>query len=254
MRCTDCRDLLDRHQDGELSPKEVTELHQHLDGCPECARARDAIAATSHLLKEGLVRYPAPDVLKARIRSALSQESSPIPARRRWWRLAAAGVTIAVASSMLTLATVRHADGTNAVADELLTSHIRSLMPGHLLDVASTDQHNVKPWFNGRVDLSPPVPRLDTAGFILVGGRLDYLRGRPVAAVVYSRRQHMINMYSWPEAGTDAPAVTSTHGYHLVHWRRDGMEQWAVSDLNVAELSQFVALFQHAEDAAAPSR
>jgi anti-sigma factor (TIGR02949 family) len=245
MRCADCRELLDRYQDGELSSVESAELREHLDGCPECVRARDALAATSHLLKEGLVRYPAPDVLRARIRSALSHEgASRVPAPRRWWRLAAAGVAVAMASSALTFAAVRNTQ-TSSVTDELLTSHIRSLMPGHLVDVASNDQHNVKPWFNGRVDLSPPVPKLDTAGFILVGGRLDYVRGRSVAALVYSRRQHMINVYAWPEPGADAAAVTSTtHGYHLIRWQRDGVELWAVSDLNSAELSQFVALFQ----------
>jgi anti-sigma factor (TIGR02949 family) len=249
MRCADCRDLLDRYQDGELPPAESVELREHLEGCPDCVRARDALAATSHLLKDGLVRYPAPDVLKARIRSALSRESaSLVPARRRWWRLAAAGAAIAVASSALTFATVHRAE-MNTVTDEVLASHIRSLMPGHLVDVASTDQHNVKPWFNGRVDLSPPVPKLDTAGFVLIGGRLDYLRGRSVAALVYSRRQHMINVYAWPESGADAAAaVTSAaHGYHLVHWQQDGEELWAVSDLNAAELSQFVALFQRTD-------
>jgi anti-sigma factor RsiW len=122
-------------------------------------------------------------------------------------------------------------------------------MPGHLVDVASTDQHNVKPWFNGRLDMSPAVPRLDSLGFPLVGGRLDYVTGRPVAVVVYGRRQHMINVFSWPttDASSLAPMASTENGYHLVHWRTGGTDVWAVSDLNLAELQQFVAAFQRGE-------
>jgi anti-sigma factor RsiW len=118
-------------------------------------------------------------------------------------------------------------------------------MPGHLTDVASTNQHNVKPWFNGRIDLSPVVPSLDSAGFPLIGGRLDYVDGRAVAAVVYARRQHMINVYSWPSGGQDLRPIEAgaEKGYHLMRWRRDGIEAWAVSDLNRAELAEFVRDF-----------
>jgi anti-sigma factor RsiW len=119
-------------------------------------------------------------------------------------------------------------------------------MPAHLTDVASNDQHNVKPWFNGRLDFSPSVPRLEDAGFPLLGGRLDYVRGRPVAVVVYGRRQHVINVFSWPaETGGDVDrTLTTSHGYNLLHWRRGGTEHWVVSDLNAAELQQFVALLE----------
>jgi anti-sigma factor RsiW len=103
----------------------------------------------------------------------------------------------------------------------------------------------VKPWFNGRLDVSPAVPRLDSLGFPLLGGRVDYLEGRPVAVVVYGRRQHIINVFSWPAAKGSplAPAASTEHGYHLVHWRREGLELWAVSDLNLPELQQFVSMF-----------
>jgi anti-sigma factor RsiW len=117
-------------------------------------------------------------------------------------------------------------------------------MPGHLTDVVSTNQHNVKPWFNGRVDMSPSVPGLDSAGFPLVGGRTDYVRGRAVPVVVYARRQHMINVYAWPEAGSASkPRASTRNGYHFVTWRGDGVEYWAVSDLNTKELDEFVAAF-----------
>ena len=246
MRCMDCRDSLNAYLDDELPPIEVAAVRDHIESCPECTVAFRALAVTSHVLQEGLMHYAAPDVLKARIRTAIAQQDrNRAPSFNHWIRLAAAGLVIAIASSAATLAAVHRAAAPISIADEVLTSHIRSLMPGHLIDVASNDQHNVKPWFDGRIDLSPSVPALDSAGFVLVGGRLDYLAGRPVAAVVYARRLHRINVYSWPDAGSNAPAsATESHGYHLVHWRTDGVGFWAASDLNPTELSQFVALFQ----------
>jgi anti-sigma factor RsiW len=142
-----------------------------------------------------------------------------------------------------------------AIAHDVLASHVRSLMPGHLTDVASSNRHNVKPWFNGRLDFSPTVPRLDEQGFPLLGGRLDYVHGRPVAVVVYGRRQHIINVFSWP-VGDDGAASSeprAQNGYNLEHWRDGAVEYWAVSDLNAAELRTFVALLQHAGPAPAPA-
>jgi anti-sigma factor RsiW len=127
--------------------------------------------------------------------------------------------------------------------DEVLASHIRSLLPGHLTDIASNNQHNVKPWFAGRVNLSPPVPRLDSLGFPLVGGRLDYVAGHSAAVVVYTRAQHVINVFWWApldgEPDERGAGVASDNGYHLISGRRDGLQYWIVSDVNVAELQQF---------------
>jgi anti-sigma factor RsiW len=251
MKCAECRELLSGHIDGELMAAESQNVRAHLDECAECAREEQVLTRTSTLLRQRLVRHSAPDVLKARIRSALAQPTAfdppAPPARPRWMRLAAAGVMIAVASSALTFAASR-GSGSRSIADEVVASHVRSLMPGHLTDVASTNQHNVKPWFNGRLDLSPVVPSLDSAGFPLIGGRLDYLDGRAVAAVVYARRQHMINVYSWPKGGPDIrPSDRATeNGYHLLAWRHDGIESWVVSDLNRAELTEFVRVFMAA--------
>ncbi|MDB4874284.1 MAG: putative transrane anti-sigma factor [Gemmatimonadetes bacterium] len=251
MRCDDCLAQLDALHDSELMPVEETALRAHLSDCPDCARAYDILARTSHLLQEGLVHYSAPDVLKARIHGALMRERDAEPPVRavapwnRWSRLAAAGLAVALASSAATFAAMRQSTAARSAADQVLASHVRSLMPNHLIDVASNDQHNVKPWFNGRVDLSPQVPALDSSGFVLAGGRLDYLAGRPVAVVVYTRRQHVINVYSWPEAGSDTPEVTTTaQGYHLMRWSKGGVAYWVVSDLNAGELSQFVTLYQ----------
>ena len=118
-------------------------------------------------------------------------------------------------------------------------------MPGHLTDVVSTDQHQVKPWFNGRVDLSPAVPNLDSTGFLLTGGRIDYIDGRAVPVVTYKRRQHVINVYARRAEGPASSATNeSRNGFHMIEWQSGGLDYWAVSDLNSAELEQFIALFK----------
>lgn len=251
MQCAECRDMLDMLVDDELMPDEARMVRDHIGTCAECSREHESIAATSNQLRKNLMRYSAPDVLKARIHNGLTQSSpgepqgSAKPKQSRWPWIVAAGVLIAMASSAVTYSTVTREVAVRSVSDEVLASHVRSLMPGHLTDVASTNQHNVKPWFNGRVNLSPVVPALDSSGFTLVGGRLDYLSGHPVAAVVYGIRQHLINVYSWPDAGGDqSPSSETKQGYHLVHWRRGGVGYWVISDLNTNELSKFVSLLR----------
>jgi len=164
------------------------------------------------------------------------------------WLAAAATLVAAIGGTWQVATTV--SDG-RALADQVLASHVRSLMPGHLTDVASTDQHTVKPWFNGRLDYSPAVSDFAGAGYPLIGGRLDYVGGRPVAALVYGRRQHMIDVLLWPkESGPKAgPASLTRQGYHLVHWVGPQYTYWVVSDLAPAELRQFAELLQRAEAA-----
>jgi anti-sigma factor RsiW len=252
MQCDRCMESLHGYVDGELLPEEMDAVRRHLEGCASCTRAYEAIRDSSRLLRATLMRYPAPDVLKARIRASAAAETQRVdtPPRSRSAvdrllrsRVAAAALVAAVVGSGATAAVMRRGAVQSPIAQQVLTSHIRSLMPGHLTDVASTDQHNVKPWFNGRVNLSPPVPRLDSVGYPLVGGRLDYVDGHPVAVVVYQRRQHVINVFWWPAqdgaAGPSAPAMSSDNGYNLIRERRDGLEQWIVSDLNGAELQDF---------------
>ena len=247
MNCDQYRDTLGARLDAELEPDEERDIDRHVATCASCAREYATLRDTQRLLSENLMRYSAPDVLKARIRGAIVEAAAPHVAVRTvpsWWRQLAAGIAIAAASSAVTMAAVNRSSSANPT-DEVLASHVRSLMPGHLTDVVSTNQHLVKPWFNGRVDVSPAVPNLDSLGFPLVGGRTDYVRGRTVPVVVYGRRQHMINVYAWPSDATASskPNESVRQGYHFMRWNGGGVEYLAVSDLNVAELRTFVATF-----------
>ena len=250
MLCDTCQAALEARLDGELTAEEAREIDRHLATCQACSRQFATLGETHRLVSENAMRYTAPDVLKARIRGAVARvELPPAAAARRktfrWWREVAAGVAIAIASSAVTFVAARRSEAAYSAADELLASHVRSLMPGHLTDVPSTEQHTVKPWFNGRVDVSPAVPNLDEAGFPLIGGRADYVRGRVVPVIVYGRRRHIINVYAWPSSssGGAPPNDLSRNGYHFVTWRSGGIQYWAVSDLNAAELHTFVAMF-----------
>jgi len=248
--------MLSSYTDGELSDEESAQVREHLHGCADCAREHRRLVETSSLIKGRLMRYKAPDVLKARIRAHLvgvprdvETRATNLPSRQRrdWPRRVAALAVVAVMSSALTVVAVRRGSPDASVADQVLTSHIRSLMPGHLTDVASNDQHNVKPWFNGRVNVSPAVPRLDSVGFPLIGGRLDYVDGHSAASVVYAHRQHLINVFSWPvSGGSDGTTTSTSNGYHLIRTRKNGVEMWFVSDLNISELRDFAARFERA--------
>lgn len=252
MTCKECLDSLDAYVDGELAADEAAAVRDHLATCDDCAEQHTRLVEGTMRLKGALMRYEAPDVLKARLRASLSKPEAEIVAAPprvpffrgvRWPSAIAAAAVVAVLSSAATLSFANRKSGADAIQSELLASHIRSLMPGHLTDVASNDQHNVKPWFNGRVDMSPSVPRLDSLGFPLVGGRIDYINGRSVPVIVYTRRQHVINVYAWPSnAVGDKPVNASSHGYNLIRLPVNGEEVWIVSDLNRNELDTFARL------------
>ena len=253
MTCQECLASLDAYADGELPEDEAAGLRDHLGTCDECAAAYRRLVDGSMRLKGALMRYEAPDVLKARIRASLARGAVEVETARPrtfiyrnvgWPSLITVAGLVAVMSSLVTLELSNKQPSVVTIQNELLASHIRSLMPGHLTDVASNDQHNVKPWFNGRVDMSPIVPRLDSLGFPLVGGRIDYINGRSVPVIVYTRRQHVINVYGWPtNAPNHTPVTASSHGYNFIRVSLNGEELWFVSDLNQAELRSFETLF-----------
>jgi anti-sigma factor RsiW len=252
MACTVTSERLGAYADNELAGADRERLHDHIEHCVDCTRQLAEYARLTSVLTGSFMRYPAPDTLRARVRAAVMAdvEASRIAGRVRpqWYRLAAAVVVTAILTASGTYAVASRGFATRSTTDAIMAAHIRSLMAGHLTDVASDAHHQVKPWFNGRVDVSPPVPNLDSLGFPLVGGRLDVVGDRTVAVVVYGRRQHKINVFARPgsSAAGDAPTVSAERGYHVVRWSASGLDTWAISDLNIGELQQFVAALRSA--------
>jgi anti-sigma factor RsiW len=233
--------------DGELDLLRNLEIEQHLQECSACAASIARHQALRAALKDTAPYHLAPARLEERIRSSLQRASRPRPAfpglTWRAWRVAAAVAFVALLSWGVVYLVSRH-DASDSLAQEVVSDHVRSLMPGNLLGVVSTNQHVVKPWFRDKVEFSPRVMNLSKEGFELTGGRLDYLGKRRVATVVYKRREHIINLFQWP-AATDAdsaPQSLSLQGFHLIHWTQGGLNYWAVSDLNESELEEFVRL------------
>jgi anti-sigma factor RsiW len=239
--CAEMRLLIQADADGELSPTEAARVAEHLAHCEACTALSGQLAGLSGRIRQEASYHAAPEALRARI-AALGAPPRPARARPSWsgWRLRSAapfGAGFAVAAMLVLVLLPRGPQ----LPDELVADHIRALQPGHLMDVVSTDQHTVKPWFDGRLDFAPPVKDLKEQGFPLEGARLDYIAGRPVAVLVYGRRQHVIDVYVWPESGGAGPSATSRSGYNVVRWTADGMTFWAVSDLNADELADFAA-------------
>lgn len=247
---------MDAYLDGELASRDAREFEVHLKECRDCARLHEARVALGAAIRAEVPALRAPDELRTRLRAALrSAAGTPVTRRTmpplgwRWLALAASLVLVAMGSWQV--ASNRAAGA--ALSDQVLTSHVRSLMPGHLTDVVSSDQHTVKPWFNGKLDFSPAVYDFAGRGYPLIGGRLDYLGGRPVAALVYGRRQHLINVFLWPanRGPAGGPDATMRQGYHLLHWTTPEYTYWVVSDLGMAELREFAQLLREGDSAAA---
>jgi anti-sigma factor (TIGR02949 family) len=248
MQCEEVLQKLSAFHDHELDLAGSVEIERHLDTCPGCVDALDRMSQLSARLRADAPYYPAPDRLRERVSQAAwkgagqrRRAKSGFGVGLRSW-LGAAAAVIVVAGGSWILATHHVVDSNASIEQEVVSSHIRSLMANHLTDVASTDQHTVKPWFNGKLDFSPPVTDLATAGFPLIGGRLDYIRGREVAALVYQRRKHWINVFVWPEDGESRAAARTRQGYHLIQETHAGMTYWIVSDLGSDELTAFSRL------------
>jgi len=242
--------LLPAYFDGELDLVRNIEFEEHLKTCRLCAQQLTELQAMRSSLQSANLYERAPESLRSRIRAALPPEARPQPIsmlRRRAleWLAVAAAILIAVILGAKVLSNIGGGEQ-NLIAEEIVASHIRSMQPGHLYDVESTDQHTVKPWFDGKLDFAPPVINLADQGFPLIGGRLDYVGHRDVAALVYQRQKHFINVFVWPEDSKVAktPEVQTIQGYNLVFWSHNGMYFCAASDLNLAELRQFAQLLQ----------
>jgi len=242
---------VDAYLDGELAAIDARALEAHLGQCPDCTRFRDERLVLRAGILAGVPKFQASAALRERIRAAARAHSGAprrFTVQHVWRPLALAASLAAVALGSWTLAWQRAAGA--ALADDVLTSHVRSLMPGHLTDVLSSDQHTVKPWFNGRLDFSPPVYDFTGRGYPLLGGRLDYVDGRAVAVLVYGRRQHVINVFQWPARGSaGGPSRRTRQGYHELHWTTPDYTYWVVSDLGLAELQEFAQTLRQADSA-----
>ena len=252
MKCRDVQHLLHPYSDGELDLVRHVEIEEHLAGCAECSDRVKNLRSLRAAVSSPFLYYQAPPALRQRMQHA----TSPVVRERRrsWVQLGAiaAGLLLLIGAAATTgMLFPRIGTSTDdRLAERVVASHVRSLQVDHLTDVVSSDQHTVKPWFRGKLDFSPPVPDLSRQGYALSGGRLDYLADRPVAALVYNRRLHAINLFTWPAGDDTEKSVRglTRQGFHVRYWQRSGMTYWAISDLNEQEFDEFVRLFQeHSE-------
>ena len=250
MMCDDAGLLLHAYLDNELDAAGSASVARHLDECAACKARYDTYAVMQKALSEPTLYRRAPDALRARwMTPAVSAPAVSAPALRRG-PLALAMAAGFAAAMLLSVPAWLHWLPAHGAADtvvaEAISGHIRSLQGEHLMDVVSTDQHTVKPWFEGKLDFSPRVKDLAGEGFPLVGGRLDALEGHSVAALIYKRRLHVINLFQWPaEGAATSPNVVQEHGYTVIRWSGDGMRYVAISDVNEGDLRQFVLAFQN---------
>jgi anti-sigma factor RsiW len=266
MNCQEAINLVDGYLDRELDPITNQEIERHLRDCRSCEEAYEAQRAIICAIGSGAPYYPAPAELRHRIQSSLRNEigvkatrngtrgSQVLRTQKRsilpeipwnWLALAAAIIFAAIIVSSL-LPRMRAPGSDQFLATQLIANHVRSLMANHLTDVASSDQHTVKPWLDEKLDFAGPVVDLSTEGFSLIGGRLDYLDNHPVAALVYQRRKHFINLFVWPAASgaTTTSKAISRKGYQLLHWGDSDFNYWAVSDVSDNDLQTFKQAFE----------
>jgi anti-sigma factor RsiW len=239
------RELLHAYADGELDLLNAREIDQHLQSCTECRAIEQQIHALREALRSDAPAYRAPSHLRRRVRAALRREAKSTRQIFSPWLVFATGAACALLILAAALFQATRASRTTIV-DQVVASHVRSLLAAHLVDVASSNQHTVKPWFDGKIDFAPDVRDFSTDGFSLVGGRLDYLDGKTVIALVYQRNKHPINLFITPAPGSrdTSLSIATQRGYNVFSWTRGQMKFWAVSDLNQAELREFTALVE----------
>lgn len=248
MNCEQMQDFLGLYLDGELDVVRIIEFERHRDRCSRCQKLCAQEEELHTVLQSGGLCFDTPTGLEAKVRARLRKArygqklnaSGLAFSARRWPVLAMLAAALAILSTV-PLLTLRHASPVDSVAQQVLSSHIRSLMVDHLTDIASSSQHTVKPWFSGKLDFAPTVKDLEAKGFPLQGGRLDYVDGHAAAALVYLRHRHKINLFSWPSSGADsAPQALVVKGFNLIYWTQSHIAYWAVSDVSAQDLRQFV--------------
>jgi anti-sigma factor RsiW len=247
MSCDRADTVLHAYFDNELDALDAAEFERHIEHCAECAGALVALKDLRSSMNAAQLYEKAPASLRKKILADVTP-ARPIQIASdggTWRWLAIAAAILLVISVGWQIVSVQRGEESNAVlAAELVDAHLRSLQPGHLSDVVSTDQHTVKPWFDGKLDFAPPVRDFAEQGFPLQGGRLDVVHGRAIAALVYGRRKHLVNVFIWPTIERDAsPRTGSRQGYQWIDWRKGGMEFCAVSDTAPSDLEQLQRLF-----------
>jgi anti-sigma factor RsiW len=240
--------LVQAEFDGELDAAQAAGVAAHRQHCPVCRAAGEMLARTRAMLRDDLYE-PMPADVRRRLLARLDA-ARPAPMQRmqrpRAWLSGGFGFGLGAACAAALAFLVLAPGASPGPTVEIVASHIRALQPGHLEDVISTDRHTVKPWFDGRLDFAPPVKDLAAEGFPLKGGRLDFIDGRPAAALVYQRDKHIIDLYVVPQNGAaqGRPQTFEQNGYNVVHWRANGMSLWAVSDVEQNELIDFAQTWQ----------
>jgi anti-sigma factor RsiW len=252
MNCEDSRMYLSAYLDEELDVAEILRLEKHLADCRLCRPVQEAQFALRSALRHPSLYFEPSAGFGNRIAAAVRLRAKTEPREKStwfaWfqmsslrWVSAAAGLVIMIAAGTSLIRNNVRSSHEQVIASAVLTGHIRSLQAGHLVDVPSSDRHTVKPWFQGKLDFAPPVPDLSELGWVLIGGRLDYVDNRPVAAVIYQRRMHNINVFVWPHQGASDDKIQQedAQGYQILHWNGADMTYWVVSDLNTGELMDF---------------
>ena len=248
MNCDEANVMMHALIDGELDAGHSREVEAHIASCTACTAQMRALQDMRHAMSAANLRYTASAGLRGKIESKLPAQRATGTDRRAVLKGVGLGATATALAASGLLAIVMRGNDQRRVLGEVVSAHLRSLQGQHLIDVASSDQHTVKPWFNGRLDVAPPVVDLTAQGFTLLGGRLDYVDAKPVAVIVYRRRVHVINLFCAPALGSaGSSAVTeSLQGFNVRHWAENGLDLWAVSDISADELAEFGEKFEAA--------
>ena len=246
MNCELSGNTLHGYLDGELDAVRAAEFEQHMAGCGDCQRSLSIMSSLREGLHQADLYQGAPLRLRSRIADELGSQARSSTTKWRWLLIPAVSLALVLIAARVGSVWTQHRTDSSQLQAELIDAHVRSLQPGHLTDVQSTDQHTVKPWFDGKLDFIPPVEDFSRQGFPLQGGRLDVLEGRNVAVLVYGRRKHWINLFVWPEVkGAAISTEGSRHGYNWLNWHEGEMQFCLVSDVSSGDLHELQQLIRH---------